>query len=146
MTMKTAASWALAVALGSTLLLTSAGPASAKGWLDRLQTKLELTDDQKTAIKEIYSRDTENQRQLFRALRQAQSDLRRLALSNADPTAVQQKTAEVEGLLAQGLQLRVRRLQEIAPLLTAEQRDRLAQLPAGPPMRRAPHRHAEPRS
>jgi Spy/CpxP family protein refolding chaperone len=141
---KTAASWALAVVLGGSVLLTSAGQASAQGWLERLQTKLELTDDQTKAIQEIYGRDAENQRQLVQALRQAQSDLGRLALNNADATVIQQKAAEVEGLIAQGLQLRVRRLQEIAPLLTPEQRDRLAQLPSAPWMRRAPHGHSAP--
>jgi Spy/CpxP family protein refolding chaperone len=146
MMIKTAASWALAVVLGSTLLLTSAGQASAKGWLDRLQTKLELTDDQMKAFRELHDRDAGKQRQFFRALHQAQVDLRRLALNNADPAVIQQKTAEVEGLLAQGVQLRVQRLQEIAPLLTQEQRDRLAQLPPGPGMWRAPHGNPGPRS
>ena len=139
MRIKTATSWALAAVLGGTLLLTSAGQASAQGWLERLQTKLELTDDQMKGIQEIYGRDAENQRQLFRVMHQKQVELRRLALNNADATVIQQKTAEVEGLLAQGLQLRVRRLQEIAPLLTPEQRDRFAQLSPGPWMRRAPH-------
>ena len=141
MMIKTAASWALAVVLGSTVLLTSAGPASARGWLERLQTKLELTDDQMKAIQEIYDRDAETQRQLFRTLRQAQVDLVRLALNNADAAVVQQKGAEVTGLLGQSLQLRMRRLQEIAPLLTPEQRDRFTQLPQAPWMQRSPHGH-----
>ena len=141
MMIKTAASWALAVVLGSTVLLTSAGPASARGWLERLQTKLELTDDQMKAIQEIYDRDAETQRQLFQTLRQAQVDLVRLALNNADAAVIQQKGAEVAGLLGQSLQLRMRRLQEIAPLLTPEQRDRFTQLPQAPWMPRSPHGH-----
>lgn len=144
MRIRTAASWALAVVLGSTLLVTAAGQASAQGWLDRLQTKLELSDDQTKAIQEIYGRDAASQRQIFQALRQAQSDLGRLALNNGDATAIQQKAAEVEGLLAQGLQLRVRHLQEIAPLLTPEQRDRFAQLSSGSPWMRRPHGHPAP--
>jgi Spy/CpxP family protein refolding chaperone len=124
--------WALAVALGSAMLLAAAAPASAHGRLDRLQSQLELTDDQVKAIQEIHARDAEPRRQLFRTLHQAQADLRRLALSNADPTAIQQKEAEIAALQAQSLQLHVRRLQEIAPLLTPEQRDRLAQMSQGP--------------
>lgn len=142
MRIKSAASLALAAVLGGALLAGSAGPAAAQGWLERLQTKLELSDDQAKAIKDIYARDAESQRQIIQALRQAQGDLGRLALNSADPTAIQQKAAEVEGLLAQSLQLRVRRLQEIAPLLTPEQRERLAQFSAGPPwMRRGQHAH-----
>jgi len=146
MVIKTAASWMAVVALGATVLASpagtaSAGPGSPHGWLERLQTKLELNDDQMKAIQEIYARDAETQRQLFRSLHQAQTDLRRLALNNADPTLIQQKETEVAGLLAQGLQLRVRHLQEIAPLLTQEQRDRLAQFHAMP---RHPHGQPAP--
>ena len=140
MRIKTAASWAVAVALGSALLMGSAGQVSAHGWLDRLQTKLELSDDQMKAIKEIYERDKESQRQIAMTLRQAQGDLGHLALNNGDPALIQQKATEVEGLLAQGLQLRVRRLQEIAPLLTPEQRARFAQFSAGPPWMHRGHR------
>ena len=77
-------------------------------------------------------------------MRQAQTDLRRLALNSTDPTAIQQKEAEVAGLLAQGVQLRVRHLQEIAPLLTPEQRDGFAELPMTPGMRKPPRGHPAP--
>jgi Spy/CpxP family protein refolding chaperone len=146
MTIKTAATWALAAALGGTVLLNpvspaSAGPGSGHKWLERLQTKLELNDDQTRAIEAIYARDAETRRQLVRSMRQAQTDLRRLALNSTDPTAIQQKEAEVAGLLAQGVQLRVQHLQEIAPLLTPEQRDRFAELPMAPGMPRPPQGH-----
>jgi Spy/CpxP family protein refolding chaperone len=143
MMIKTATRFALAVALGSAAMLAAAGPASAHGWLDRVQTKLQLTDDQMQAIRQIHDRDAETQRQLFRSLHQAQADLRRLALENTDPAAIEQKAAEIAGLQAQALQLRVRRLQEIAPLLTPEQRERFAQMPQGPAMRRPRHPHPQ---
>jgi hypothetical protein len=139
MTMRSVASWALVAALGSAVLLASAGPASARGWLERLQTKLELNDDQMKAIQAIHDRDADTQRQLFRAMHQAQADLRRMALNTADPTAIQQKEAEVAGLMAQSLQIRTRHLQEIAPLLTQEQRDRLAAMQMGPGKGRPGH-------
>jgi len=150
MRIKTAASWAAALALGGTMLLNPIGPASAEpgshhGWLERLQTKLQLNDDQMKAIQEIYARDAETQRNLFRSMHQAQTELRQLALNNADPKAIQQKEAEVAGLLAQGLQLRVQHLQQIAPMLSQEQRDRLAQLHAMP-WRRGPHGRPGPGS
>ena len=139
------APWALAVLLGGALLVSAAGQASAHGWLERLQATLELNDDQVKAIQEIYTRDADSRRQLVRALRQARSDLRRLALEGADEAAIQHKAGEVEGLLAQGIQLRVRHLQEIGPLLTPEQRERFAQLaPRGPWMRRLPHHRPAP--
>jgi Spy/CpxP family protein refolding chaperone len=151
MRIRTQATWALAIVLGGALLLMSAGPAAAQDqphgqkWLQRLQGKLQLSDDQMTAIGQIYARDSENRRQLFQAMRQAQTDLGQLALNGADEVTIQQKTAELEGLLAQGLQLRVRRLQEIAPLLTPEQRERFAQLhPGAPWMRRVPHDRPAP--
>jgi Spy/CpxP family protein refolding chaperone len=145
------ATWALSIALGGALLLMSTAPATAhdrghgQKWLERLQGKLELSDDQVKAIGEIYTRDSESRRQLFQTTRQVQSDLGRLVLNGADEATIQQKTAELEGLLAQGLQMRVRRLQEIAPLLTPEQRERFAQLrPGAPWMRRSPHGRPAP--
>src|SRR3989442_13899546 len=80
-----------------------------------------LHDDQMTAIREIHQRETPTAKQHFPAVRQAQTKLRQAVLNGADDATIQAKTADVQQLLAQGVDLRVRRLQEIAPLLTAEQ-------------------------
>src|SRR5439155_20443074 len=85
-----------------------------------------LTDDQMTAIREIHQRETPTAKQHFPAVRQAQTKLRQAVLNGADDATIQAKTADVQQLLAQGVDLRVRRLQEIAPLLTPEQRQKLA--------------------
>jgi Spy/CpxP family protein refolding chaperone len=139
--------WGLALALGGALLLSSTSHAAdgANRWLGRLQTELQLNNDQVNAIQAIFARDAPTQRQLSQTLRQSEATLRQLALNGADEATLQQKMAEIEGLLAQGVQLRVKRLQEISPLLTPEQRERFAQLrPHGPHMRGAPGAPATP--
>jgi len=125
--------WArgLAVMLGSALLLTAVSQASAEDRMERLREQLNLTDDQVTALREVISHDSTTQHQIFQSLRQAQADLRQLALNGAEEIALQQKTAEIEALMAHELQLRVQRLQRIAPILTPEQRAKFAQLPHG---------------
>jgi Spy/CpxP family protein refolding chaperone len=96
----------------------------------KFQQWLGLSQDQMNQIRAIRQRDAETWRQTAKALRAAQTDLRRLALGGADATQLQAKETEVQQLLAQVLQLRVKSLQEIGPLLTPEQREKLAQ--AGP--------------
>lgn len=103
---------------------------------------LGLTEDQKKAMQEIHARQREAQKQLFQALQQAQTDLRQLALNGGDEAAIQAKAAEVEKLLGQGVQLRVQALREMAPLLTPEQREKMAKMRHdGPMMRQGPGGH-----
>jgi Spy/CpxP family protein refolding chaperone len=94
----------------------------------RFQAKLGLTDDQMNAIREIHARRADERKQLWQSLRQAQADLRQLALNGGDPAAIKAKAAEVAGLLSQGVEMRAATLQEIAPILTAEQRDQLSKM------------------
>lgn len=117
----------LAVMVGAALLLAAASQASARDRMERLKEHLSLTDDQVTAIREVFTDDSPTRRQIFQSLRQAQADLRQLALNGAEETVLQQKTSEIEGLMAHGLQLRVQRLQKIATILTPEQRAKFAQ-------------------
>ena len=130
--------WLVALILGSTLLVTTAASAAdeaapgAQPWrarmMARLQQQLGLTDAQVQAIRDVHARHANGRKQLWQSLRQAQSDLRQLALNGGDPAAIQAKSAEVAQLLSQGLSMRVQTLQEIAPILTPEQRDKLAQM------------------
>jgi Spy/CpxP family protein refolding chaperone len=107
-----------------------------------MQKHLGLSDDQVTQIRGIYQQQRDAHKQLGQTLRQAQTDLRQLALSAGDPAAIATKKAEVAQLMAQGLDLRVQTLQQIGPILTPEQRDKLAAMGhAG--MRRG-HRHSKP--
>lgn len=121
---------ALALCIG---LVAAAGPAAAADdaqrgrWSARLQQRFNLTDDQMTGIRAAFQRHAEERRQLGQALRLAQTDLRQLALNGGAADAVNAKTTEVQQLLGQGVALRVKVLQEIAPSLTQEQREKMAQ-------------------
>ena len=128
------APWLVAALIVSTLVTTvpvaQAQTPAPRGdrMFSRLQQNLGLTDDQVTQIRAIYAQQRDAHRNLWQSLRQAQTDLRRLALGGGDPNAIAAKKTEVAQLLAQGLDLRVQTLQQVAPVLTAEQRDKLAQM------------------
>ena len=98
----------------------------------RFQQWLGLTDDQAQQIKAIRAKNADAWKQIGPALRQAQKDLRQLALTGADQATVQAKETEIQQLMGQMVQLRVKTLQEIAPILTDEQKQKLAQAPMGP--------------
>ncbi len=109
------------------------GQAWQQRMLSRLKQRLGLSDQQVTAIREVQDRNRDARVQVFKSLRQAQGQLRELALNSTDDAALQQKTAEVQSLMGQSLQLRVQTLREIAPILTPEQREKFAQMSfAGP--------------
>lgn len=98
------------------------------GWEERLQQRLGLTDQQVQAIREIRARDAESRKQHYQAMRTARAELSRLILIEADQASIDAKQAEVQQLVAAGVERRVKMLQEVTPLLTPEQREALAQL------------------
>ena len=106
-------------------------PSRGDRMLHRLQKNLELSDAQVTQIRGIFQQQRDAHRQLGQTLRQARTDLRQLALNSGDANAIAAKKAEVAQLIAQGLDLRVQALQQIGPILTQEQRDKLAQMGPG---------------
>jgi periplasmic protein CpxP/Spy len=113
--------------------LAAASPASADAaqpqhYTQRLQKRLGLTDDQAAKVQAVQQQNHDAFRQVAASLRKAQADLRQMALNGADAAAVQAKTAEVQQLLGQIVQLRVQTLQQLAPILTPEQRQKMAQL------------------
>ena len=108
----------------------------------RLQKNLGLTDDQVNQIRAIFQQQRDARRQLGQSMRQAQTDLRQLVLNAGDVTAIAAKKAQVAQLMAQGLDMRIQTLQQIGPILTQEQRDKLAQL--GPGAMWRGHRHHKP--
>ncbi len=136
----TRSKWLVALLLGSTVVAaagaraaeTPAGPPHHGKMMGRFQQELGLTDEQVKAIQEVHGRYAESRKQAWQTLRQKQGELRQLALNGGDQAAIQAKTAEVAQLLSQAITLRVQSLQEISPLLTQEQRDKLAQM--GPRM------------
>jgi len=137
------------LAIGSALLLGSlvtGSVASAQTpapppqqnrqqWQDKmlghLQQKLGLSNDQVNQIRQVQERHRDERRQIFTSLRQANTELRQLALTGTDDAALQQKTAQVQSLVGQSIALRAQTLKEIAPILTPEQRQAWAQMKHG---------------
>jgi len=95
--------------------LAEPGHARSDHRSQRFQQWLGLTDDQMAQVRAIRQRDAEGLKQVGRALRQAQTELRQLALDGADPATLQAKEAQVQQLFGQMVQLRVKGLQEIGP-------------------------------
>jgi Spy/CpxP family protein refolding chaperone len=139
---RTAALTLVATLITATALYAADPPATTdrtQRWETRLQQKLGLTDDQLTALRQIYAnRDVNAQREHFKALRTAQGELRRLALNGADDTTLAAKQTEVQNLLAQSMQARLEMLKQVGPILNPDQREAFAKM-----MERGPrgHRH-----
>ena len=107
-----------------------------------LQRNLGLTDDQVNQVRTVFQQQQGARRQHGQSMRQAQTELRQLVLNGGDANAITAKKAQVAQLMSQGLDLRIQTLQQIGPILTQEQRDKLAQL--GPAAMWRGHRHHKP--
>jgi Spy/CpxP family protein refolding chaperone len=137
------AKWPLAAVLGGLVILAGGvTPSEAQRGrrvapIERqaLQAELGLSEDQVRSIREIHTRHRESMRETWRALRDARKSLRDMALGDVDEATFNAKTAEVRELAGQVLEARVRTLQEVAQVLTPEQRAKLRELR---PLRRAP--------
>ena len=124
----TAAAWAAAPQTGS--------PPGPPGH-HRFQERLGLTDQQMASIKEVNARHRGEREQLGQSLREARNELKLAALNGGD---VKGKAAVVTALVGQMTELHATTLQEIAPILTPEQRDAMAKTSP-----RDHHRHRGPR-
>ena len=118
---------------------TRHGGPKPRAWESRLQQRLGLTEQQTEALRQIRQREAAAMKQHGQTLQQAQAELRRLVLTEADEGAIQSKQAEVQRLLADSVQRRVDGLKELAPILTPQQRQQLAELMNQP--RRFHRRH-----
>ena len=130
------AKWPLAAVLTG-LVVLAGGATASEAYVGRrfvpverrmLQEQLGLTEDQVKAIREIHARHRDSMRDTWRALRDARRTLRDMALDDTDEATISAKTAEVRELSGQLLEARARTLQEIARLLTPEQRAKLREL------------------
>ena len=131
-----AATLTLVAALLTTSAAYAADPPANTGrysrWESRLQQKLNLSEDQLAAFRQLHaSRDVQAQRAQFKALRTAQGELRRLALNGADDATLQAKETEVQNLLAQSMQQRLAALKQIGPILHPDQREVFAKMMEG---------------
>jgi Spy/CpxP family protein refolding chaperone len=93
-----------------------------------LRNELGLTEDQVKSIREVRARHWQSMRETVRALRDARGALREMALGSADEATFSAKAAEVRELSGQVLEARARTLQEVARILTPEQREKLREL------------------
>lgn len=93
-----------------------------------LRNEIGLTEEQVKSIREVRTRHWQSMRETVRALRDARLALRELALGNADEARFSAKAAEVRELSGQVLEARARTVQEVARILTPEQREKLRAL------------------
>jgi Spy/CpxP family protein refolding chaperone len=135
---KISATWPLAGILSGVLMLAT-GTASAEPYGHRggyghmgFQERLGLSDDQVKALHQAREQQWETRRQLHRSLGAARRSLHELILQGADETAIKSKTGELQQLMTQQLELRVKAMQDFASILTPEQRTRLLQRPQRP--------------
>ena len=145
----TRTSWlrALMLVLAATLVAATLAQAAEPAGGDarhgrregRLQQQLGLTDQQAQAIREIHARQSQAWKTHSQTLRQAQAELRRLVLIEADQATVQAKLEEVQRLLGETVQMRVNTLKEVTPILTPEQREKYATM--AEQGRRSRHHH-----
>jgi Spy/CpxP family protein refolding chaperone len=140
------AKWPLAGAL-SGLVILATGATSSEAHLNRriapierqaLQAELGLTEEQVKTIQEIHARHRESMRGTVRALGEARRSLREMALAEADEVTFTAKAAEVRELAGQVMEARIRTLQEVARVLTPEQREKLRAIRPLRSHRRAP--------
>lgn len=93
-----------------------------------IREQLGLTEDQVKSMKEIRARHWQSMRETVRALREARRALRDMAWADADDATFTAKATEVRELSGQVLEARARTMQEIARVLTPEQREKLREL------------------
>jgi len=132
MTMRAPATWPMAGILTGVLMLTtgtvSAEPYGHRGQgLTRFQERLGLSDDQVRALHQAREQQWEGRQQIRRSMMAARRSLNELILQGADDTAIKAKTAEIQQLTGQALELRVKAMQDFAKILTPEQRTRVLQ-------------------
>lgn len=144
--LRTRSLWLVAVLLVSSVLTAATvthaqqpPPSRGDRMFDRLQKNLGLSEAQVPQIRAVFQQQRDAHRQLGQTMRQKQTELRQLALNSGDATTIAAKKAEVAQLMAQGLDLRVQSLQQIGPILTQEQRDKLTRM--GPAAMWRGHRH-----
>jgi Spy/CpxP family protein refolding chaperone len=95
--------------------------------LQRIAKKLNLTDDQKSQIKAVWGGERDTLKSLFGQLHDARKNLRAaIHAGNADETAVRAASAKVAGVEADLAVERMKLYGKIAPILTDEQRRKIA--------------------
>lgn len=107
-------------------------PAPLRGKiLQRLADRLELTADQRSQIKSILEGERENLKPLLIALHDARTNLRAaIHAAEANETSVRAASAKVASAEADLAVERLKISGKIAPILTAEQRQKISEFEA----------------
>jgi Spy/CpxP family protein refolding chaperone len=110
---------------------TDGKPGGRRGHEGFMQKKLGLTDEQAKQVREVMVQQGEARKKNGQAVRDANTELRRLVLNGADEGTVRAKQTDVTNLMAESVRLRVEGLKQISPILTPEQRQKLAEMKMG---------------
>ena len=107
-------------------------PAPMRGKiLQRLADRLELTADQRSQIKTILAGEQDNLKPLLTSLHDARTNLRAaIHASDANETSVRAASAKVASAEADLAVERLKISGKIAPILTADQRQKISELEA----------------
>jgi len=107
----------------------SVAPPARGQFLQRIAQRLDLTDDQKSQIKTILAGEKDNLQPLLAALHNARKNLRAaIRADDADEASVRAESAKVASAEADMAVERMKLYGKIAPVLTDEQRRKLADL------------------
>ena len=117
--------------LGGLLTTSSLGADTATpahgGYFHRMAQRLNLTDDQKAQVKTILQSERGTLKSLFNQLHAARENLRAtIQTPDANETAVRAASARVAAVEADLAVERMKIVAKIAPILTDEQRQQLA--------------------
>jgi len=123
---------ALRFSLAVPLFAASGDPSGPHGFHGPHEmAALQLTDDQKTQMKAIFTEQHEQMQARLNDLRQSQRDLRAEVFADApDANKIQTLQAHIKGLQADMLAAHVQLDQKIAAILTPDQRKTMATMPA----------------
>jgi Spy/CpxP family protein refolding chaperone len=101
---------------------------SRRASIARLQADLGLSDEQVQAIRQLHAAQRAQRVQLHTSLREARRTLREAIFAHGDDRDIEARTAEVQQLLGQTVQLRVQTMRGVSQILTPEQRAKLSQI------------------
>jgi hypothetical protein len=120
----------LALAAATMTLADSGDTKGDRGqrYIERLQSKLGLSDDQTKTIQSTYAADQDSRRQIQSQLGQAMHDLRKSALNGDDDATLQTKRSAAQQIFGQLLDLRAKELGKIGAVLSQDQRQAYAEM------------------
>jgi septal ring factor EnvC (AmiA/AmiB activator) len=120
----------LALAAATMTLADSGDTKGDRGqrYIERLQSKLGLSDDQTNTIQSALAADRDSRRQIQSQLGEAMRDLRKSALNGDDGATLQTKRTAAQQIFGQLLDLRAKELGKIGAVLNQDQRQAYAEM------------------